>query len=207
MGVQEGIEKGRVQPLGGTHGGAWLGGSPGCLRGGGLGRGSWSFRAQGCPTAGPVGSGQLFNIFRKPPRKLVGQRLRPVRPTGLTFVSGPLSRESRLCVLQREEHRGARHTLGPPWGGLGGPTWRQGQPSPRRPQLGFQRGGPAPRPGRDLDCHEASREGEVKPAPLVGDARDTHSRDPHRTRGVEGQTSRGDPWGREGSVRRAGGSR
>lgn len=100
MGVQEGIEKGQVQPLGGTHGGAWLGGSPGCLRGGGLGRGSWSFRAQGCLTAGPVGSEQLFNIFRKPPRKLVGQRLRPVRPTGLTFVSGPLSRESRLCVLE-----------------------------------------------------------------------------------------------------------
>lgn len=100
MGVQEGIEKGWVQPLGGTSGGRGRGVSPGHLQGGGLGRGSWSFRAQGCPRAGPVGSGQLFNIFRKPPRKLVGQRVWPVRPTGLTFVSGLLSRESTLCVLE-----------------------------------------------------------------------------------------------------------
>ena len=69
----------------------------------------------------------FYNVFRKPPRKFVGQC---VRPTGLTFVSGPLSRESRLSVLQGEGHRGASHTLGPPWVGSGRwPTWRQGEAS------------------------------------------------------------------------------
>lgn len=94
-----------------------------------------------------MGSGQLFNIFRKPPRKLVGQRVRPVRPTGLTFVSGPLSRESRLCVLPREEHHGARYTLGLPWGGLGGAYLEAGAAESATATTRLPERGPSAPPG------------------------------------------------------------
>ena len=58
------------------------------------------------------------------PRKLLEQNLLPLLPTGVTFVSGQLSRERRPCVLQGEEALWAEGThWGLPWGSRALDPW------------------------------------------------------------------------------------
>lgn len=75
---------------------------------------------------------KLFNVFRKPPRKFSRGAARAVRAAYRPdLVSGLLSRESTLCVLQGEGCWVGRGThWGPPWMGSGGRYLEQGEPSP-----------------------------------------------------------------------------
>lgn len=129
--------------------------------------------------------------------------------TVCSLREGPLypasrTREGNLASCGEGHLVGGSTGPGPRGGLRQCPTWGQGEPGLRWPQLDLQRGRPGPCSGPDLDCHRARREGEVKLVPLVGDAGDAHACDPGWTHGVKGQASPRDPAGGDSSVRKAG---